>query len=401
MDALTVLDKLEQLQVVFEPIYSADEHIIVAYEAISSEFMNNEQFDMEAFIYNEEVPEEIRMEIEQLYVKQAIEFAKEELNEIELYVPCNPNLLMVDYGESYFGLLKELVDESLMKNITLVMNEHLYKGEMKHLHHVVKYIKTYGVKVALNNVGVHSQLDAIFSLEPSVLKISVNQLNYNSWGNQNHVFTTIRTLAVKMGASLLVGGVDTIYQLQHAWKNGARYYKGAYLEKPSIDFKARDTLKPRFKDECEQFIATEKKIIRQKFEAEKLLEKIIVGLIHEAQPSCQHEESLITLANSIKDYAFRLYMCDGEGFQTTPNIILKNGEWHLDETALRKNWSWRPYFLQNLLKLREEQQISLSVAYSDIETDELTRTFSMALPNNEYLFIDIAYSYLYENNIVN
>lgn len=401
MDALTVLDKLDQLQVVFEPIYSADEHVIVAYEAISIEFMNDEQFDIETFIYNEDIPQEIRLEIEQLFVKQAIEFAKDELHEIKLFIPCNPNLLMIDYGESYFGLLKDLVDEEQLKYITLVMNEHLYKGEMKHLHHVVKYIKTYGVKIALNNVGIHSQLDAIFSLEPSVLKINVSQLNYNSWGNQNHVFTTIRSLAVKMGASLLVGNVDTIYQLQHAWKNGARYYKGAYLEKPSKEFKTRDTLKSRFKDECEQFIATEKKIIRQKFEAEKKLEKIIVGLVMDAQPASDDVDSLLKLAKNAQSYAFRLYMCDGEGFQTTPNIFYQNGEWQIDERALRKNWSWRPYFLQNLLKMREEHQISLSLAYSDIETEELIRTFSMALPNNEYLFIDIAYNYLYENNIVN
>lgn len=401
MDALTVLDKLEQLQVVFEAIYSADEHIIVAYEAVSAQFKNDETFDLEQFIYNEEVPQEIRMEIEQLYVKQAIEFALPQLHEVELYIPCNPNLLMVDYGESYFALLKDLVDEEYLKNITLVMNEHLYKGEMKHLHHVVKYIKTYGVKIALNNVGVHSQLDAIFSLEPSVLKINVNQLNYNSWGNQNHVFTTLRSLAVKMGASLLVGGVDTIYQLQHAWKNGARYFKGAYLEKPSTEFKIRDTLKPRFKDECEQFIATEKKILRQKFEAEKQLEKIIVGLVMDVQPSSDKLDSLMKLAKTVQSYAFRLYMCDGEGFQTTPNILYRDDKWQVGERALRKNWSWRPYFLQNLLKMREEHQISLSNAYSDIETEELIRTFSMALPNNEYLFIDISYNYLYENNIVN
>lgn len=401
MDALTVLDKLEQLQVVFEPIYSADEHIIIGYEAVSSQFTEDEQFDIEAFIYNEEIPQEIRMEIEQLYVKRAIQFAQEELHEVELLIPCNPNLLMIDYGESYFTQLKELVAEEQLKQITLVMNEHLYTGELKHLHHVVKYIKTYGVKIALNNIGMHSQLDAIFSLEPSVLKINVSQLNYNSWGNQNHVFTTIRALAVKMGASLLVGGVDTIYQLQHAWKNGARYYKGAYLEKPSIDFKTRDTLKPRFKDECEQFIATEKKILRQKFEEEKKLEKIIVGLVMDAHPKSEDLEGLLKLAKNAQSYAFRIYMCDGEGFQTTPNILYRHGEWEVDESALRKNWSWRPYFLQNLLKIREEHQISLSAAYSDIETEELIRTFSMALPNNEYLFIDIAYSYLYENNIVN
>ena len=401
MDVLNVLDKLDQVEILFEPIYSADEHSIVSYEVIGRIVDKETVIDIEEFTYNEEAPEDIRAEIEQLVVRQSIELALHEIESMDLYIPCNPNLLMIDFGESYFSLLKELISEDKLQHITLVMNEHLFKGDIKHLHHVVKYIKTYGVKVALANIGAHSQLDSILMLEPSVLNINVSQLNYNKWGNQNHVFTTLRTLAFKMGASLMVSGIDTIYQLQHGWKNGARYYKGAYLERPSKSFIPRDTLKPRFRDECEQFIATEKKLIKHKLEKIKALEKKIVLSVEHIGPTSSQVDKVKELAKQLQEYAFRLYICDGEGFQTTPNITWKQDYWMVEEDALRKNWSWRPYFLQNLLKMRQEHTAELSSAYSDIETGELTRTFSMALPNNEYLFIDISYNYLYENNIVN
>ena len=401
MDILKVLDKLDQVEILFEPVYSADEHSIVAYEVMGRIVDKETVIDIELFTYNEEAPEDIRAEVEQIIVRQSLELALHEIESMNLYIPCNPNLLMLDFGESYFSLLKELVPEQHLQHITLVMNEHAFKGDIKHLHHVVKYIKTYGIKIALANIGAHSQLDAILMLEPSVLNINVSQLNYNNWGNQNHVFTTLRTLAFKMGASLMVSGIDTIYQLQHAWKNGARYYKGAYLEKPSKSFIPRDTLKPRFRDECEQFIATEKKLIKHRLEEIKVLEKKIVASVEQVGPTSSHVEKVMELAKHLQEYAFRLYICDGEGFQTTPNITWKQACWTIEKDALRKNWSWRPYFLQNLLKMRQEHTAELSSAYADIETGELTRTFSMALPNNEYLFIDISYNYLYEHNIVN
>ncbi len=401
MDVLNVLDKLDQVEIFFEPIYSADEHIIVAYEVSGRIAEGDSAIDITTFTYNEDIPEEIRAEVEQLVVRQAIIKVGEEMEHIDLYIPCNPSLLMLDFGESYFSLLKELVGEEKLSHITLVMNDYLFSTDLNQLHHLIKYIQTYGVKVALSNVGAHSQLDSLLLLEPSVLCIDVDQLSYNKWGNQNYVFTTLRTLAVKMGASLMVSKVDTIYQLQHGWKNGARYYKGAYLQKPAKDFASRDTLKPRFRDECKQFIATEKKLIKHKLEEIKLLERKIISSVETIIPTSEQADKLMALAKELQDYAFRLYICDGEGFQTTPNICRKENKWVIEKEALRKNWSWRPYFLENLLKMRQEQISDLSNAYSDIETGELTRTFSMALPNNEYLFIDISYDYLYEHNIIN
>lgn len=62
-------------------------------------------------------------------------------------------------------------------------------------------MKTFGFKIALDEIGKESKLDQILMLEPTVLKININQLNYNAWGSQSHVFTTIQSLAIKMGAA--------------------------------------------------------------------------------------------------------------------------------------------------------------------------------------------------------
>ena len=401
VDVLKVLDKLDQIEILYEPIYSADEHRIVAYEVIGQVEDESQKINIEQFTYTDEIPVEIRAEIEQLVVRQAIEAVKHELYEIDLYIPCNPNLLMIDFGESYFSLLKEMITEEQLARITLVMEEHKFTGDIQRLHHVTRYMKTYGIKIALQNVGSRSQLEHILILEPTVLKINVGQLNYNLWGAQNHVFSTLRALALKMGATLMIEQIATVYQLQHGWKNGARYYKGEYLERPQQSFIERDTLKERFQKDCEQFITTEKKVLEQKYDEMKRLEKTITTIVEQLQPTSTAENKLLLLAQALQPYAFRIYICNGEGFQTAPNIMWKNQQWHVQQEAKGKNWSWRPYFLLNIIKMRKELKGELSAMYSDIETRELTRTYSMALQNNEYLFVDIKYDYLYEHNIVN
>ena len=401
MSVLEMLDKLDQIEILYEPIYSADGHRVVAYEVIGQVEGEDGVINMEQFTYEKEVPEDIRAEVEQLFVRKSLRSVAHLINDVGLYIPCNPNLLTVDYGESYFSMLKEVVAEQNLPNITLVMAEHKYEGDIKQLHHLIRYIKTYGVKIALAEVGSQTQLENLLMLEPAVLKINVGQLNYNLWGAQNHVFSTLRTLALKMGTLLLIENIETVYQLQHGWKNGARFYKGPYLQRPDKEFNSRDSLKERFRKECEQFIATEKKQLLHKYEEVKRLEKTISTIVEQIQPSSNQQEKLIKLANALQNCAFRIYICDNNGFQTSPNIRWNKGEWEVQQAALGKNWSWRPYFLLNIIRMTKDHKGEFSSAYNDIETDELTRTYSMAIANEEFLFIDISYDYLYEHNIVN
>lgn len=400
MDALKILDKIDQMEILYEPIYSADEHIVVGYEVIGQIHDEEQTYTVETFTYEEDVPIELRIEIEHLLLENAIAKASVENEWVQLYLPCNPNLLMYDIGEGTLALLQKHLEENQLQYITFVLKEHLFNGDIQALHHVVRYFKTYGISFALSDVSEASHLENILYLEPSVIKLNINQLNYNKWGASNPVFSTLRSLAFKIGASLLIEEIETNYQLHQSWKNGVRYYKGAYFDKPSPSFKNRYALKERFQNDCEQFISTERKVLEQKYEQIKLLEKQIFHAVEEVKPNSQSLPSLQSLATKLNEFAFRIYICDAKGFQITPNVMNQEGEWVLDESALGKNWSWRPYFLLNLIRLRNELKGDLTSSYVDIETNELTRTYSLALTNNEYLFIDISYAYLYKYNIV-
>ena len=99
-----------------------------------------------------------------------------------------------------------------------------------------------------------------------------------------------------------------------------------------------------------------------------------------------HEEMLRVLASKLENVCFRLYVCDDRGYQTSPNILHKDGKWLSQQQYVNSNWSWRPYFLENIIKMRNEKKGILSDLYTDIETSETIRTFSYPVNNKEYIF---------------
>jgi len=400
MEVLDILDRINEIEVFYEPIFSADSHSIVAYEVSGKLSINDKTIDIVNLTYDSTILEDLRKEAELALIKKAVTEVKDSLNDFYVYLPCNPNLFMTDVGDAYFQAIKQTIGESLLSKIFLVIPAHKYEGEADELQHPIRYMKTFGVKIALDEIGKESKLDQILMLEPTVLKININQLNYNAWGSQSHVFTTIQSLAIKMGAALMFNDIKTDYQLHHAWKHGARYFKGEYLQKPSTHLNPKDSLKERFRNDCKQFIATERKQLELKYEEMKKLKKDIATIVDQSKLQSHDEESLLALANKLTKYAFRFYICNEEGFQISPNIVRRNGNWIVEKEAIGKNWSWRPYFLLNIIKLKDDVKGELSNIYSDIKTGELTRTFSMALADNEYLFVDISYDYLYEHNLL-
>ena len=210
---------------------------------------------------------------------------------------------------------------------------------------------------------------------------------------------SLGVLARKIGAVLLFEGIETVYQLQYAWNNGGRYYQGFYLAEPRPEFMRRDQLKDRFKQECHSFIVSEKKTLERKFWKKEALKESIEATVQKLKPTSNDIPLLMVLGKNLGQYAFRLYICDEDGFQTSPNVVREEGDWKAKEEYINKNWSWRPYFLKTIIKMRNSQQGQLSDPYSDIETGETIRTFSIPLNEGEYLFVDISYDYLFEHDI--
>lgn len=399
MDAIEVLTNLDKLKVCFQPIFSAEEHIVIAYEISGKLLINDQEVNLKSFAYDEDIPEEYRVEVTHKIWSLALSQLIKEAKGFDIYLPCNSNLLVLDYGESYFDIIKQYIPENELERIVIVVSEHNFKGEFKELNNVLRYLRTYGIKIAINQVGSESHLDYINMLSPNILKLNIAKLSYESWGVENDLFTSLNTMARRIGANMLFEGIDSVHQLQFAWKNGGRYYQGKYLADVHPAMIPREQLKESFKEKCRQFISAEKRLLEENYKELKSLQSILEKSVHRLKPTCTDTEQLLALAHALNDYSFRLYICDEEGFQTSPNIMQIDKEWCVQKEAINKNWSWRPYFLKTIITMRNDQSGVFSDVYSDIVTGEMTRTFSVPVNANEYLFIDISYDYLFKRNI--
>ncbi|MGM9923282.1 MAG: EAL-associated domain-containing protein [Bacillus sp. (in: firmicutes)] len=399
MDAMEVLTNLEHLQPFFQPIFSADDHVVVGYEILGRYVNDSVVESLGPFFQDESVPEEYRVEVDNHILKLALAKMKDFDDEYLIFINRDPNLLMIDHGEGFLEIVKEFISEDKMSCIVIELSEKKFNGDMESLHHLLTYYKTYGIKIAIDHLGADSHLDRISKLSPQILKVNLEQLKYQAWDTHEDVIASIGVLARKIGATLLFESIETVYQLQFAWRHSGRYYQGFYLAEPNVAFLDKEQLKERFKKECHSFILTEKRSLERKYDTKKKLREDICSIIQKTRVASQDADQLLALAKALESFSFRLYVCDEDGFQTSPNILKQNGKWLVQWEYQNKNWSWRPYFLKTIIKMRNDKKGELSDSYSDIETGQTTRTFSIPLNEHEYLFIDLSYDFLYENDI--
>lgn len=402
MDALDVMANLPQVIPHYQPIFSADEHGVVGYEVLGRFQTETGTVSLGPFFHDETIPEEFRIEVDDVITKKALDYFLALADQTPLiFFNRDANLLMLDRGESFLQLLLAYEAKGLaLGRIVLEINEQHFKGDVDQLNHLLTYIRTYGVKVAVDNIAEHSiNLERIGVLSPDILKIDLHELRKASVHQAYQgIVHSISLLARKIGATLLYEDIETSFQLQYAWRHGGRYYQGYYLAKPGPEAVPRDLLKDLLRQECHRFIQQEKKKLETLYHISEQFQQRITALLGKYKKAGNFNELISSLAAELDDVCFRIYVCDEDGFQQSGNMFKRGGRWELEHEYYMKNWSWRPYFLENIIRMRSRRRGILSDLYTDIETGETIRTYSYPIDERHYLFIDLSYSYLFEHD---
>jgi EAL domain-containing protein (putative c-di-GMP-specific phosphodiesterase class I) len=399
MDALDIITDLENVFPYFQAIFSADEHRVIGYEVFGRYQSKTGIISIGYFFEDQQIPEEYRLLVDNTILRKALYQAISLEKDVFLFINRNASLLLHDDDDSFLAILQEYEKMGINLNrYILEISGVLSQGEMDHLDHLLNYYRTYGIKIAMDNIGDDSgQLERIGQLAPDILKVNLKALKSTETSPSfQDVLFTISMLARKIGATLLFESIEMVYQLQFAWKNGGRYYQGYYLQFPCGEFLDRSILKDRLKEEIHEFIIYEKKKLVALMEMRDVLQLKIQNVLAKNKKLDSYDAWLTVLSKEFHEIAFRLYVCDEEGFQKSANIFKGNETWLLQKEYINKNWSWRPFFLENIIFMRKEQKGILSDLYSDIETGEQIRTFSYLLNDKDFLFIDISNEYLYE-----
>jgi EAL domain-containing protein (putative c-di-GMP-specific phosphodiesterase class I) len=398
MDALDILTDLENVIPFFQPIFSADEHRVIGYEVLGRYLSDGLPISLGPFFQDDQIPDEYKFEVDQLLLVKALEKALDLEEDVSLFFNRTADLLMYGNGEPFLNELLAFEKKGLfMGRIVLEISEQSYNGDLDQLDHLLQYYRTYGIKIAIARIDSDSNyFDRIGELEPDIIKINLQALKTASAGSAFHdVLYSLSLLARKIGAALLFENIEMEHQLQFAWRNGGRYYQGFYLSKPSGDFIPVNLLKDRLKEKFHDFISYEKKKLESIYTTAELLQAKVQEIVLKSKKN--YHDLFQLLIKEMDHTAFRLYVCDEDGFQRSPNIFKNKDVWSIQQEYINKNWSWRPYFLENIIKMRNERKGILSDLYSDIETGDTIRTFSYPINTNEFLFIDLSHLYLFEH----
>ncbi|WLR43194.1 EAL-associated domain-containing protein [Bacillus carboniphilus] len=404
MDALDILTSKEKVHPSYQAIFSADEQAIIGYDVLGH-ISNENSFSLGLFFSDDTIPEEYRLEIDNIILHKALQTISPQSNNVGLiFLKRNVNLLMIDRGESFLKTLLQYKDEGIQLNrIVLQISEHQYKGDIEQLCHLLNYYRTFGIKVAADHIGKESSnLNRIARLEPHFLKIDLSPFRLKTPSQSYHdVLYSISLLARKIGAGLLYEKIDTSYQLQYAWKNGGQMLQGDYLKTKTDDYIcfSSDEGKRKLKEEFREYIKLEKAKLDSLFIFEDQLNSRVAQSLNKRRNLTQEfDQLIIDLTEQFSDCCFRIYICDEDGYQKSSNILRTGKQWELQRDYQDKNWSWRPYFLENVDRMRRDKKGFLSDLYSDIESGEIIRTFSYPLNELHYLFMDLPYAFLYEQD---
>lgn len=73
MEVLDILDRINEIEVFYEPIFSADSHSIVAYEVSGKLLINDKTIDIVNLTYDSTIPEDLRKEAELTLIKKLLQ----------------------------------------------------------------------------------------------------------------------------------------------------------------------------------------------------------------------------------------------------------------------------------------------------------------------------------------
>lgn len=263
-------------------------------------------------------------------------------------------------------------------------------GGSKRLPDIVSRYRVAGARVAIDDFGAgYSQLDRVLTLQPDILKLDMRLFQEAArGGHSSEVVKALGMMAEKTGCWIIAEGVETAAELEFALECGARYVQGYLFAKPSTEFYPTDAFVEKFA------------ILREGYVKRKLAEHIAQGQIRQRIVQVMDQlHQWIENSGSVTElpdvpWLLRLYLCDTQGNQITPNFERIDSGWVENPQYLGHNWSWRPYFYQLLAQGWDEQSLMVSTTYRDATTNQYCLTAGRFIAKDQSLLLmDIDHSY--------
>ncbi len=376
----------------FQPIISLQSQRIIGYETLGRWVRESGVESLGPFFKDPDMSEDMQLMIDRHLREQAIERIAAASDESELFINLKPSWIYRTYKRTGILPTIELLKKYKINpsRIVIEITEEEFTGKLQELTWIVELYREFGCTIAIDDVGSgFSNFDRIASLQPKILKVDLNILKKSIvHDGYKAVMQSFSIVSAQIGASLLVEGVETKQELRSALQVGARYVQGFLFSKAEPDLQRPDAYKAMLEEEIKSFGQDEFRRYHHLLSVHQRLDALINASVHIS--NAEEADAVIeqTIGN-VTDNCIRMYICQGDGYQISSNYTLSEEGWGKDESYRQANWTWRPYFISNILMMNLQKQGILSQAYTDLDTSRQIQTYSCAMGEGYYLFLDL------------
>ncbi|BAN47808.1 EAL domain-containing protein [Metapseudomonas resinovorans] len=259
-------------------------------------------------------------------------------------------------------------------------------GASQRLAEVVARYREAGARIAIDDFGAgYSQLDRVLALQPDILKLDMRLFQAAARGGPSgEVVKALAQMAEKTGCWIIAEGVETEAELDFALECGARYVQGYLFAEPRLEFFRTDAFVERFGRLRDRYVQNKLAERARLMNLRRSLNQLMAQLRGWAESNAP-VASLACPADY--PWLLRIYQCDRNGTQLTPNLHWEPGGWQEDPSYRGHNWSWRPYFYQLLAEGWEERRLTLSSTYRDATTNQYCLTAGQFIDDGRRLLL--------------
>ncbi len=216
MDPLDIMLDMERVKPYYQPVFSADSHEVVGYQVLGYLETERKRESIRAFFQNQNVPDDFKVDMDRHIHRRALDIYLKHNVDASIFLIVHQSYLTKTEEEKDF--VQELIsyqEKGLdLSKVILEIVEQESVEEMDNLSNSLKYLKTFGVKIAINDAGRggSSNMDRISTLEPDIIKINLASLLDQSLSvNYQHTIYSLSILARRVGAELLFDGIESNY----------------------------------------------------------------------------------------------------------------------------------------------------------------------------------------------
>ncbi|MBO9605012.1 MAG: EAL domain-containing protein [Paenibacillaceae bacterium] len=390
----SIIPREDEIAPFFQPIVSIQTQRIMGYEVLGRKLGRGGVSSLGPFFKDPAIPDDVHIAIDRVLRERA--FAKLAQSDIDcqLFVNLKPSWIYRVYHETGRLPTLQLLEKHGIAPHRLVVEvtEEDFSGNLHELKEVLEIYRGQGCTIAIDDVGSgFSSLDRIAMIQPKIMKIDLNILKKSAHHDgYRALLRSFSVVAEQMGASLLVEGVETRKELQMALHAGARYVQGFLLSPAVPEFLGErhfaDLLQQEIADFRDGEMAKHRRLLSVEMSLNRLVSRSVdIGRADDA------DDTIEAFLPSVMDNGIRLYICREDGTQLSSNFYRgENGVWAKDSLFRGANWVWRPYFIPNILTMKNQRIGMLSQAYTDLDTSSLIQTYSCPIGDGLYLFIDMS-----------